>query len=722
LKLEPTEALVMTGNPQFPSGNPQPLMAEVSPHGYINRELSWLQFNRRILQQALDPGTPLLEAVRFLSSFSDNLDEFFMVRVAALKHQQTNLITRTGPDGLSPEQQLHAISETLRPMVSQQYYHFGWQLRPRLADHGIVLLDYGDLEADQQNYLNHYVEHQILPVLTPLAVDPGQPLPYLSNLSLNLAVLLTDSQAAVTTIAWVKIPRVLPRLITLPLELGPQPYCRWLGLPLEQAIAPHLAALFPGLEVVSSYLFRVTRDADLVLEEDEADDLMLAIEQELRKRHLRESAVRLEVQSGMPISLRHLLMQALGLDRSDVYGIDGMVGLGDLITLTALPAPDLKEPSWAPVIPTGLGANMPSVDEVDSQAEDLFALLRRQDQLLHHPYHSFVATVQRFITQAAIDPQVLAIKMTLYRTSGDSPIVKALIAAAGNGKQVTVVVELKARFDEENNIHWARQLEQAGVHVVYGVLGFKTHVKMVLVVRREGDLINRYVHFGTGNYNPKTARTYTDLGLLSAHSDLGADAAELFNYLTGYSRQCSYRQLLVAPVSLRQQLVNLIQEEIDQARRGQQAKIIAKLNALVDPELTALLYQASQAGVSIDLIVRGICCLRPRLAGISDNIQVISIVGRFLEHSRLVYFHHGGEEILLIGSADWMTSNLDQRVEVLVPIRDRALKSELKLILDLALDDNCQAWDMAADGSYIQRCPGDDLPRHFQQRLMARYR
>jgi polyphosphate kinase len=424
----------------------------------------------------------------------------------------------------------------------------------------------------------------------------------------------------------------------------------------------------------------------------------------------------------MPISLRHLLMQALGLDRSDVYGIDGMVGLGDLITLTALPAPDLKEPSWAPVIPTGLGANMPSVDEVDSQAEDLFALLRRQDQLLHHPYHSFVATVQRFITQAAIDPQVLAIKMTLYRTSGDSPIVKALIAAAGNGKQVTVVVELKARFDEENNIHWARQLEQAGVHVVYGVLGFKTHVKMVLVVRREGDLINRYVHFGTGNYNPKTARTYTDLGLLSAHSDLGADAAELFNYLTGYSRQCSYRQLLVAPVSLRQQLVNLIQEEIDQARRGQQAKIIAKLNALVDPELTALLYQASQAGVSIDLIVRGICCLRPRLAGISDNIQVISIVGRFLEHSRLVYFHHGGEEILLIGSADWMTSNLDQRVEVLVPIRDRALKSELKLILDLALDDNCQAWDMAADGSYIQRCPGDDLPRHFQQRLMARYR
>lgn len=711
----------MASNPQVPSGNSHPLVTEFAPHTYINRELSWLEFNRRILHQALDPDTPLLEAIRFLSSFSDNLDEFFMVRVAALKHQQANLITQPGPDGLSPQQQLHWISRTLRPMVRQQHHHFGCQLRPHLADHGIVLLDYDDLEVDQRDYLNQHVEDQILPVLTPLAVDPGQPLPYLSNLSLNLAVLLIDCHAAVTTIAWVKIPRVLPRLLTLPLELGSRPSCRWLGLPLEQAIAPHLGTLFPGLEVAASYLFRVTRDADLVLQEDEADDLMLAIEQELRKRHLRESAARLEVQSGMPSSLRHLLMQALGLDGADVYEIDGMVGLGDLITLTTLPVPDLKEPSWTPVIPTGLSANVPSVDGMDPQTEDLFALLRCQDQLLHHPYHSFVATVQRFITQAAADPQVLAIKMTLYRTSGDSPIVKALIAAAGNGKQVTVVVELKARFDEENNIHWARQLEQAGVHVVYGVLGFKTHAKMVLVVRREDDRINRYVHFGTGNYNPKTARTYTDLGLLSAHPDLGADAAELFNYLTGYSRQRSYRQILVAPVSLREQLVNLIQGEIDQAHRGKQARIIVKLNALVDPGLTALLYKASQAGVSIDLIVRGICCLRPGLAGISDNIRVISIVGRFLEHSRLVYFHHGGDEVLLIGSADWMTSNLDQRVEVLVPIRDRVLQSEVKFILDLALEDNCQAWDMAADGSYTQRRPGANLPRHFQRLLMAHY-
>lgn len=716
----------MASNPQVSSGNPHPWMSEFGPHAYINRELSWLEFNRRILYQALDADTPLLEAIRFLSSFSDNLDEFFMVRVAALKHQQASPITQLPPDGLPPQQQLQAISKTLMPMVRQQHHHFGWRLRPRLAKHGVVLLDYGELEKNQQNYLNHYFEHQIFPVLTPLVVDPDQPLPYLSNLSLNLAVLLTDWQTGSAAIAWVKIPRVLPRLLTLPLELAPRRPCQWLGLPLEQAIAPHLGTLFPGLEVAASYLFRVTRDTDLALEEDEADDLMLAVEQELRKRHLRESAVRLEVQSGMPTSLQGLLMQALGLDGADVYEIDGMVGLGDLMTLTSLPASKLKEPPWTPVIPRGLGANISSnvarVDGSDSQTEDLFALVRRQDQLLHHPYHSFVATVERFITQAAADPQVLAIKMTLYRTSGDSPIVKALIAAAGNGKQVTVVVELKARFDEENNIHWARQLERSGVHVVYGVLGFKTHAKLVLVVRREGDRINRYVHFGTGNYNPKTARTYTDLGLLSTDPDLGADAAELFNYLTGYSRQCVYRQLLVAPVSLRQQLVNLIQGEIDQARQGRPARIIAKLNALVDPQLTALLYQASQSDVPVDLIVRGVCCLRPGLAGISDNIRVISIIGRFLEHSRLVYFHHGGDETLLIGSADWMTSHLDQRVEVLAPIRDQALQSELKFILDLALKDNCQAWVMAADGTYMRRRPGTDSPRHFQQLLMAHYR
>lgn len=713
----------MASDPQVPSVNPRPRAVALGSHAYVNRELSWLEFNRRILHQALDPDTPLLAAVRFLSRFSDNLDEYFMVRVAALKHQVAAQVTGTSLDGLSPQQQLQAISETLRPMVRQQHHHFWWQLRPHLADHGVVLLDYGDLDAAQHDYLNSYVAHQILPVLIPLVADPGQPLPYLSNRSLNLAVLLIDQQTAATTIAWVKIPRVLPRLVPLPIDLGSQSSCRWLGLPLEQAIAPHLATLFPGVEVSAAYLFRVTRDGDLALKEDGADDLLLAIEQEVRKRHISGTAVRLEIQADMPISLRDQLMQALALTTADVYPIDGMLGLGDLVSLTALSAPDLQDPVWTPVVPAALANHAPSGDGIEPQGEDLFRLLRRQDQLLHHPYHSFIATVQQFISQAATDPQVLAIKMTLYRTSGDSPIVKALIVAAGNGKQVTVVVELKARFDEENNIHWARQLEQAGVHVVYGVLGLKTHAKMVLVVRREGDRINRYVHFGTGNYNPKTARTYTDLGLLSAHPDLGADTAELFNYLTGYSRQQSYRQLLVAPVNLRQQLVTLIQEEIDQANRGGEAKIVAKLNALIDPELTTLLYRASQSGVSIDLIVRGICGLRPGLVGVSDNIRVISIIGRFLEHSRLVYFHRGGDPLLLIGSADWMTSNLDRRVEVLVPIQDRALQAELKLTLDLALEDNCQAWDMAPDGSYVQRRPAPtDIPRHYQRQLMARYR
>jgi polyphosphate kinase len=433
-----------------------------------------LEFNRRILYQALDPDTPLLAAVRFLSRFSDNLDEYFMVRVAALKHQVAAQVTCTSLDGLSPQQQLRAISETLRPMVRQQHHHFRWQLRPHLAHRGIMLLDYGDLDTTQQDYLNAYVAQQILPVLTPLVADPGQPLPYLSNRSLNLAVLLRNQQTAATTVAWVKIPRVLPRLIPLPIDLSSQSSCRWLGLPLEQAIAPHLANLFPGVEVWATYLFRVTRDGDLALKDDGADDLLLAIEQEVRKRHLSGTAVRLEIQADMPISLRDQLMQALGLTTADVYEIDGMLGLGDLVSLTTLSAPDLQDPTWTPVVPAALANHTPSRDGIEPQGEDLFTLLRRQDRLLHHPYHSFVATVQQFISQAATDPQVLAIKMTLYRTSGDSPIVKALIAAAGNGKQVTVVVELKARFDEENNIHWARQLEQAGVHVVYGVLGLKT--------------------------------------------------------------------------------------------------------------------------------------------------------------------------------------------------------------------------------------------------------
>ncbi|HZG39215.1 MAG TPA: polyphosphate kinase 1 [Nodosilinea sp.] len=694
------------------------------PQYYISRELSWLEFNRRVLHEALDQRTPLLEALKFLAIFSTNLDEYFMVRVAALKQQLEAEITRRSPDGLTPEAHLSAISAALRPMVEDQHRAFTTDLRQQMTRQGIHLLDHTDLTSTQQTYCRDYFEEQIFPVLTPLAVDPGHPFPYISNLSLNLAVVVQDPRTQQTHFARVKVPRVLPRFIRLPEpaeDQGNAP-CRWLGVPLEQVIAANLAALFPGMVVQEHYGFRITRNADLAVEEDEADDLMLAIEQELRKRRRGGSAVRLEIQRTTPGPVRAMLMEELALAETDVYDIDGLLGLGDLITFMALPLPDLKAPSWTAAVPPALERLSPPEVEADDTAletaEDLFSLLRRQDQLVHHPYHSFSATVQRFITQAAHDPQVLAIKMTLYRTSGDSPIVSSLISAAENGKQVTVLVEIKARFDEENNINWARKLEQSGVHVVYGLVGLKTHCKVTLVVRREGDRIRRYYHVGTGNYNPKTARIYTDMGLLSAREDIGADISDLFNYLTGYSRQQVYRQLLVAPLTLRQRLESLIEQEITRQNNGKGGRIIAKMNSLVDPALIALLYRASHAGVKIDLIVRGMCCLRPGVPGISDNIRVISIVGRFLEHSRILYFQNGGKEIFLLGSADWMPRNLDRRVEVMVPIADSTLQGELKAILDLCLEDNRQAWDMADDGSYHQRRPGAEEPTCSSQDLL----
>ncbi|TVQ08501.1 MAG: polyphosphate kinase 1 [Leptolyngbya sp. DLM2.Bin27] len=719
------------------------------PQYYISRELSWLEFNRRVLHEALDERTPLLEALKFLAIFSTNLDEYFMVRVAALKQQIEAQVTHRSPDGLSPTAHLNAISATLRPMVTQQHQAFATDLRRQMAQQGIWLLDYADLSAAQQTYCRDYFEEQVFPVLTPLAVDPGHPFPYISNLSLNLAVVVQDPHTQQNHFARIKVPRVLPRFIRLPqsslsqsaivpednlpqrsrhaaAEPGwSQRPCHWLGVPLEQVIAANLSTLFPGMVVQEHYGFRITRNADLAVEEDEADDLMLAIEQELRKRRRGGSAVRMEIQRATPGPVRAMLMEELGLDDTDIYEVDGLLGLSDLMTFMALPLPDLKAPSWTPTVPLPLESLSPpgiEADDTDLEtAEDLFALLRRQDQLLHHPYHSFSATVQRFITQAAHDPQVLAMKMTLYRTSGDSPIVNSLISAAENGKQVTVLVEIKARFDEENNINWARKLEQSGVHVVYGLVGLKTHSKVVLVVRREGNRIRRYYHVGTGNYNPKTARVYTDLGLLSARDDIGADISDLFNYLTGYSRQHIYRQLLVAPLTLRQRLSTLIDQEISLQATGRGGRIVAKMNSLVDPDLIAQLYRASQAGVSIELIVRGVCCLRPGLPGISDNIRVISIVGQFLEHSRILYFQNGGQEIVLLGSADWMPRNLDRRVEVMVPVTAPAIRQELKTILDLCLEDNRQAWDMAADGSYRQRRPQPGEPtRSCQALLMER--
>ncbi len=694
------------------------------PQYYFNRELSWLEFNSRVLHEACDPRTPLLERLKFLAIFSSNLDEFFMVRIAILKERVEAKVSQPTPDGRTPQEQLEAISQQLRPMVTQQHQHFEQVLRPQLARQGIHLLDYIDLNQEQRIYLQRYFEEQIFPVLTPLAVDPSHPFPYISNLSLNLAVVVKNPETEEEFFARVKVPNVLPRFLPLPEELRTQHKglpASWTGVPLEQVMAHNLESLFPGMNIQEYHSFRITRDADLELEEDEADDLLQAIEQELRKRRVGRSTVRLEIQTSMPEGVRERLLRPLQLDESDVYEVEGMLGLGDLMSFMALPLPELKDPAWKSVVPPRLQKiSGPSTDPDvrKEEGKDFFSVIRERDLLVHHPYQSFSATVLRFINYAAYDPNVLAIKMTLYRTSGDSPIVNALIAAAENGKQVAVLMELKARFDEENNIYWARRLESVGVHVVYGFLGLKTHSKIVMVVRRESDRIRRYVHIGTGNYNPKTARVYTDLGLFSCREDLGADLTDLFNFLTGYSQQRSYRQLLIAPVNMRDRIVALIRREIEHCHEGFPGRIVAKMNALVDPQIIAALYEASRAGVQIDLIVRGICCLRPGINQVSENIRVLSIVGRFLEHSRIYYFNNRGKEEIYIGSADWMPRNLDRRVEAITPIDDPDIAKDLQEILGIMLADNRQAWDLQPDGHYIQRRPADDCPEQSSQKIL----
>lgn len=701
------------------------------PQYYFNRELSWLEFNNRVLHEALDPRTPLLERLKFLAIFSSNLDEYFMVRVAALKQQVEAQVSKLTSDGSTPQQQLDAISKRLLPMVSQQHSYFEQTLRPKLATSGIYILDYIDLNQEQRNYLHRYFQEQVFPVLTPLAVDPSHPFPYLSNLSLNLAVVVRDPDSQEELFARVKVPEVLPRFLSLPGDLqwpqkGKSPV--WTGVPLEQVIAHNLEALFPGMDIQEYHPFRITRNADLTVEEDEAEDLLLAIEQELRKRRFGGSAVRMEVQAIMPRGLREMLVEELALCEQDVYVVEGLLGLKDLMSFVGLPVPELKDPVWTPVVPPRLRiSDRKDLDESMSHSddgEDIFTVIRRGDLMLHHPYHSFRATVQRFITEAAHDRSVLAIKMTLYRTSGDSPIVNALIEAAQNGKQVAVLVELKARFDEENNIGWARKLEQAGVHVVYGLVGLKTHTKIVMVVRREDGCIRRYVHIGTGNYNPKTAGLYTDLGLLSCRENLGSDLTDLFNYLTGYSRQVSYRNLLVAPVNMRDRFLALIRRETEFCRlqtdsgSGSCGRIVAKMNALVDPQIIVALYEASQAGVKIDLIIRGICCLRPGVEGVSENIKVISIIGRFLEHSRMFYFFNSGDEEVYIGSADWMQRNLTRRVEAIARVEDPTIAKEMQEILGVMLADNRQAWDLQSGGHYSQRRPPVNCPEVSSQQIL----
>jgi polyphosphate kinase len=685
------------------------------PVYYFNRELSWIEFNNRILHEAFDPRTPLLERLNFMAIFSSNLDEFFMVRVAGLKQSE-------------PEQdsaaQLTAIAERLHPMVKRHQRHFEQAVRPQLAAQGVYILNHDSLPPESQAYLAQYFSETLFPVLTPLAIDPSHPFPYIANLSLNLAVVVQDSQTG-ARLARVNVPDLLPRFVPLPaelqaaLQLSRPPV--WAGVPIEQVIAHHLPLLFYGMTVQAHYIFRITRNAE-VEREGEPDDLMQAVEQELRRRRVGATAVRLEIEAAAPRWIRGALMRELALTPPDIYEIEGALGLCDLQILTSLPLPQLKYAPWVAPVPVSLRSIQPAPDlEIQPNAalpdENIFSVIQQGDRLLHHPYDSFTASIQLFLAQAAQDPQVLAIKMTLYRTSADSPILQSLIAAAENGKQVAVLVELQARFDEANNILWARQLEQAGVHVVYGLVGLKTHAKVILVVRREGSDLKRYVHIGTGDYNPKTALFCTDVGLLSCREALGADLSELFNYITGHSRQRHYRELLVAPVNLRQRLIALIQRETEAAQAGSSARIVAKLDAMVDPQIIMALYAASQAGVKIDLIIQNICTLRPGLAGISDNISVISLVGRFLEHSQIFYFHGHGACETYIGSADWMTRSLNRRVEVMTPIHDPALSKDLQAILGTLLADNRHVWELRPTGRYVQRRPRSACSEIDAQRL-----
>jgi polyphosphate kinase len=683
---------------------PEPLPLPELPR-FLNRELSRLDFDERVLAMAEDPKLPLLERVRFLAIFSQNLDDFFQVRVAGLKEQVLAAVAMASPDGMSPLEQLRQIRSRVEGLVQRQDSLLKTSLGPALAEAGITLVRGEEVTKKELSQLHTVFRQQIFPVLTPLAVDPGHPFPYISHLSLNLAVMVRDPQRHQQRFARVKVPPVLPRLVPL---VDGQRY-----VPLEDVIALHLQSLFPGMEVVEHHTFRVTRDGDLDDVDSDAEDLLAAIQTELRRRRRHARVVRLEVGSGMSAEVLELLTRELELQPADVYRTEGLLDLGSLGSLSSLDRPDLKDEPWTPTTQPrlrGLGAEVP----------DLFAVLRSGDVLAHHPYDSFATSVEAFIDHAAGDPDVLAIKQTLYRTSGPaSPIVRALIRAAEAGKQVVALVELKARGDEQANITWARALEEANVHVVYGLIGLKTHAKVTSVVRREGRHIQHYVHVGTGNYNPSTAHQYEDVSLLSADPDLGADVTELFNLLTGYSRQHRYRKLLVAPTSLRSDLAQLI------AREGiAGGRIIIKVNNLVDSELIDALYAASQAGAEVDLIVRSTCSLRPGVPGLSDRIRVRSIVGRFLEHSRIFAFGTAEKAEYYLGSSDLMPRNLDRRVEVVVPVTAANLRSRLAGILDICLADDVLAWELEPDGSWhhVPTTVGLNSHKRFQELALERAR
>jgi polyphosphate kinase len=650
------------------------------PRFFSNRELSLLAFQQRVLLEAQDPSNPLLERLMFLSIFGSNIDEFFQVRVAVLKQRVASGAEEARVDGFTGTDLLEAIHRDVARLEQAAYACLGEHLKPALAEAGIRIADYAELNEESRAALNDYFQRTVFPVLTPLAFDTGRPFPHISNLSLNLGVVVRDAQGQ-EKFARVKIPNTLPQLVAV----GPQHFV-W----LEQLIAANLQALFPGLEIVQGHPFHVTRDAEMAIQELESDDLLETIEEAVWRRRFR-AVIRLQVDGDIPAALVKLLAEELEVPEHAVYRVDGPLSLSRLRQLYGLDRPDLKYKPFSPYTPAGLQPRA---------KEDIFALIRREDVLLHHPFESFQPVVE-FIRSAAHDPDVLAIKMTLYRVGRNSPIVQALLEGIEEGKQVSVLLELKARFDEESNIEWARALEREGVHVIYGLVGLKVHSKIALVVRREGDVMRRYVHLGTGNYNPQTARIYTDLSLFTCDEQIGADATDLFNYLTGYSAKTELRKLLVAPVSLRKGLEALIHREMELVRRKKKGHLIFKMNALEDPDMIKLLYQASRAGIRVDLLVRGLCCLRPGVPGVSENITVRSVIGRFLEHERIYYFRNGGREEVYLGSADLMPRNLNRRVEVLFPVKDTKLVSRLRdEILEVYLADSVNAHELHADGSY----------------------
>jgi len=671
-------------------------------NNYINRELSWIDFNKRVLLTGMEKDYKILDKIKFFSIFSNNLDEFFMVRVASLKAQVEAGIRKKSIDGYTPKEQLKKINKEVKSLTTLQENYLNNELNVELMNEGIFIKKYQELNENQKNWCKNYFQSSIFPLLTPLVVDPAHPFPFISNLSLNLAALINDGEESKNQFVRIKIPtKNIGRFILIPNEIIESDDDKeHFFIAVEDLIGNNINSLFNGMKCLDYSFFRVTRDADLELKELEADDLLLAVEQSLQKRRLGGDVVRLEVEEDVPKNILKLLIESIVIPEEYIYFCKSLLGLDDLNYLTKINREDLKENLL-------IGETHPLLKSLDSSKDknfnSIFSILRKKDILLHHPYDLFKTSVEEFINKAADDPLVLAIKITLYRVSKDSPIIKALMRAAENGKEVMTLVELKARFDEDNNIQWAKQLEQAGIHVVYGILGFKTHTKISLVVRKEKGRLRNYFHIGTGNYNSNTSRFYTDIGLLSTDPDISSDLIELFNYLSGFSKQKTYQKLLVSPKSLRKKFISLINREIDNAKKGRKGVIIAKMNSLVDPEIIQLLYLASQAGVKINLIIRGICCLYPQRKNLSENITVTSIIGHFLEHSRIFWFYNNNDPEVFIGSADWMRRNLDRRIEAVTPIEDVELKSQLYNLLQTYINDNYYSWTMSKDGTYEKK-------------------